>query len=79
MADFSHRENERLSRRQVAERLVDLAYVLTTGGALDVSIRGEPASVAVPDHLTFARASGSEGDLVRVGLELSWSSGAERR
>jgi amphi-Trp domain-containing protein len=76
MTDFKHQENVRLSRRQAAERLVDLAYMLTTGGPLEVSAEGEIVRVAVPEQMVFERESRSEGDCVTLGLELRWSSGA---
>ena len=56
--------------------MVDLAYMLTTGGPLEVSAEGEIVRVAVPEQLVFERESRSEGDCVKLDLELRWSSGA---
>ena len=66
-----------VSRRQAAERLVDLAYMLTTGRPLEVSREGETVRVAVPEQLVFERQSRSEGDRVELDLGLRWSSGAQ--
>ena len=66
-----------MSRRQAAERLVDLAYMLTTGRPLEVSQEGEIVRVAVPEELVFERQSRSEGDRVELDLGLRWSSAAE--
>ena len=76
VADFK-KETVRVSRRQAAERLVDLAYMLTTGGPLELSVDGETVLVAVPEQLEFERASRSEGDCVELDLGLRWSSAAE--
>jgi hypothetical protein len=62
---FNLTESRRLSRRQAAERLVDLAYTLTAGHPLEVRADGETMRVAVP-----------EDGLVELDLELSWSSRA---
>ena len=37
MRDVQRNEKEHVSRRQAAERLVDLAYALTTGGEMGLS------------------------------------------
>ena len=74
MTDFSLTETARVSRQQAAERLVDLAYMLTTG-PLELSVDGKKVRVPVPERLVFGRESKSEGDCVELDLELSWSSG----
>jgi amphi-Trp domain-containing protein len=76
MTDFKHSEKARVSRQQAAERLVDLAYMLTTGRALELSVDGEKVRVPIPERLVFERESKSEGDHVELDVELSWSSGA---
>lgn len=77
MIDFTHSEKVRVSRRQAAETLVDLAYMLTTGRPLELRVDGQTVRVAVPEQLMLERESRSEGDCVELELELSWSSGAE--
>ena len=76
MTDFKHEEKTRVSRKEAAERLVDLAYLLTSGRPLELRVDGENVRVAVPERLVFERASKSEGDCITLDLELSWSSGA---
>lgn len=72
MTEFK-KEEVRLSRRQAAERLVDLAYSLTTGRALEVDVEGEMVRVPIPDQVVLERESRSQGDCV----ELRWSFASE--
>jgi amphi-Trp domain-containing protein len=72
MTEFEHSDGERLSRRQAAERLVDLAYGLTTGGAVELDVDGERLSVPVPDDVTLEAESESRGQRVKLELRLSW-------
>ena len=74
MGDFKHKEAERLSRQQAAERLIDIAYALTAGGPLELSAAGRRVTVPVPNELQLERELKSKGDQVELGLELSWSS-----
>jgi amphi-Trp domain-containing protein len=76
MTDFSCQEKARMSRQQVAERLVDLAYTLTAGRPLELKVDGESVRVPIPEQLVFERGSKSRGGSVELELELSWSSGA---
>jgi amphi-Trp domain-containing protein len=78
VTDFKHEEKTRVSRKEAAERLVDLAYMLTTGRPLELTVDGERVRVPVPERLVFERGSKSEGDCVKLDLELSWSSGAPK-
>ena len=74
MGDFKHKEAERLSRQQVAERLIDIAYALTAGGPLELSAAGRRVTVPVPNELQLERELKSKGDQVELELGLSWSS-----
>ena len=71
MSDSKHKEHEQLSRRQAAERLIDIAYALTTGGRMKLDGDGEVELPAV-DRITLTRASRSRGGRVELGIELSW-------
>jgi amphi-Trp domain-containing protein len=73
MSDFNHKEAERLSRQQAAERLVDIAYALTAGGPLELSAAGQRVTVPVPNELQLERELKSKGDQVELELGLSWS------
>ena len=73
MNDFKHTEEERLSRQQAAERLIDIAYALTAGGPIELSAAGRRITVPVPAELRLERALTSKGDQVELELELSWS------
>ena len=73
MGDFEHKEAERVSRQQAAERLVDIAYALTAGGPLELSGAGRRVTVAVANELGLERELKSNGDQVQLGFELSWS------
>jgi amphi-Trp domain-containing protein len=73
MSDFTHTEEARLSRQQAAERLIDIAYELTAGGRLE--LRGADGQISVPvaNELRLERALKSNGDQVKLELELTWS------
>ena len=62
MTEF--KQDERVSRQQAAERLIDIAYALTAGGPLDLIAAGRRITVPVER---------SNGDRVELNLELSWS------
>jgi amphi-Trp domain-containing protein len=67
-----YRDEERLSRREAAERLTDIAYALTAGG-IEMRIDGHPIKFPVGDDVVLKRESRSHGARNRVALELSWS------
>jgi amphi-Trp domain-containing protein len=73
MSDFNNQDGEHLSRRQVAERLVDIAYALTAGGPLELNIDGRRITVPVAAELRLGRELRSEGDSVALALELTWT------
>ena len=74
MSDFKHDDEERLSRRQAAERLVDIAYALTAGGPLELNAAGRRITVPVANELRLGRELRvSEGDRVELELELTWA------
>jgi amphi-Trp domain-containing protein len=72
MMEFKHSDGERVSRRQAAERLVDLAYGLTTGGVVELYVDGERLSVPVADDVMLESESESRGQRVKLELRLSW-------
>jgi sugar phosphate isomerase/epimerase len=65
---------ERIPRQRAAERLVDIAYALTAGDALELRHEGEHVRVAVADEVLMIRRRTSTGDRIEVVIELSWSS-----
>ena len=71
MTDFNH--EERLSRQQAAERLVDIAYALTAGMTLELRLDGKQVRVPVTDEVLLKRTSTSDGERVEVEVELRWS------
>jgi amphi-Trp domain-containing protein len=73
VGDFKHKEAERLSRQQAAERLIDIAYALTAGGPLELGAAGRRVTVPVASELQLERELKSKGDRVALELELSWS------
>ena len=70
MTGFKH--EERVSRRQAAERLADIAYALTAGGTLELRGAGEELRVRVVDEVLLTWKGKAIGDQVLVELELSW-------
>ena len=73
MNEFKHKEEERLSRQQAAERLIDIAYALTAGGPLEFSAAGRRITVPVANELRLRRELKSNGDQLELELELTWS------
>jgi amphi-Trp domain-containing protein len=74
MGDFTHKEDEqRLSRQEVAERLIDIAYALTAGGPLELGAAGRRVTVPVANELHLERELKSTGERFALELELSWS------
>ncbi len=71
MTEF--RQDERLSRQQAAERLIDIAYALTAGGPLELIAAGRRVTVPVDKELRLERWLRSNGDRIELELELSWS------
>jgi len=74
MSDF--KQEERLSRHQAAERLIDSAYTLTGGQPLELTAAGRRVTVPVGNELLLERELKSRGDRVTLELELSWSAAA---
>jgi amphi-Trp domain-containing protein len=66
-------DEERLSRREAAERLTDIAYGLTSGGPIELRIDGRSVKLPVGDDLVLKRESTSDEGRTRLQLELSWS------
>jgi amphi-Trp domain-containing protein len=71
------KQDERLSRQQAAERLIDIAYALTAGGPLELIAAGRRIAVPVGKDLRLERCLRSSGDRVELGLELSWPAAGE--
>ena len=71
MGDYS--DEERLSRREAAERLTDIAYGLTSDGPIEMRIDRHSVKLAVGDDLVLKRKSMSKQGRTRLELELSWS------
>jgi amphi-Trp domain-containing protein len=71
MGDYS--DEERLSRREAAERLTDIAYGLTSDGPIEMRIEGHTVRLPVGDELVLKRTSMSNEGRTRLELELSWS------
>ena len=66
-------DEERLSRREAAERLTDIAYGLTSGGPIELRIDGRSVKLPLGDDLVLKRESTSDEGRTRLELELSWS------
>ena len=72
MSDLERRHTEHVSRQKAAERLADLAYALTTGGSLELSVDGERLSVPLADDLLLERDLKADADGVALEVSLSW-------
>jgi amphi-Trp domain-containing protein len=71
VTDF--RSDEQVSRQRAAEQLVDIAYALTVGGALELRAHGTEVKLPTPDRVILKRESRSDGDRVEVEVVLTWS------
>jgi hypothetical protein len=69
MSDFKHKQTERLSRQQAAERLIDIAYALTAGGPLELSTAGRRIRVPVANEVRLSASSSREA----IRSRSSWS------
>jgi amphi-Trp domain-containing protein len=66
-------DRDRVSPRQAAERLTDLAYALAAGGPLELSSGGERLRLALGDELRMRHDVSADGERVQLALRLSWS------
>jgi amphi-Trp domain-containing protein len=73
MSHFKRKESESVSRQQAAERLTDLAYALTAGPPLALTLDGRRITVPLPDELFLKGEMRSADDGVELELELTWS------
>ena len=73
MNDFKRKDEERVSRQQAADRLADVAYALTSGVPLELTVNGERVSIPIADELRLERDIKAKGDRVELEFELSWS------
>jgi hypothetical protein len=73
MRDAKRTDGDSVSPRQAAERLTDLAYGLTAGGPLELTVNHERRSVPLGDELRLHRALTVDGERVHLDLRLSWS------
>lgn len=65
-------DEERVSRREAAERLTDIAYGLTSGGPIELRTGGRSLKLPVGDDLVLERESTSNQGRTRLELKLSW-------
>jgi amphi-Trp domain-containing protein len=73
MPDLEQKDKGHVSRRQAAELLTDIAFALTTGGPLELTIDGRRVIVPVSEELELERDLKSKGDRFELELELHWS------
>jgi hypothetical protein len=75
MTEFAY--EERVTREQAALRLVDIAYALTAGDALELRHHGTQVKVPVADEVVLLRrTTSSDDDRIEVDVLLSWSTPA---
>ena len=73
MSELKYRQEERVSRQQAAERLIDIAYALTAGGSFELGAAGRGIKVPLANELVMERELKSNGDQVALEIDLSWS------
>lgn len=74
MSNFNHQKQERTSRHHAADRLVDIAYMLTAGGPLELSVDGRRIQVPVGTELHLEQGLTAEADRVELQVTLTWVS-----
>lgn len=72
-AVIEFRHEEHLSCEQAAERLADIAFALTVGRSLDLSVEGMRVDLPVADEVRLKRESKANDGRVQVEVVLSWS------
>jgi amphi-Trp domain-containing protein len=77
MGDFERTHTERVSRQQAAERLTDLAYALTAGGSVQLSLGGRRVTVLIAEEVCLQRGARVDGEHVGVELRVSWSTAGD--
>jgi hypothetical protein len=73
MRDLKRTDRDRVSPRQAAERLTDIAYALAAGGPLELIVDHERLSVPLGDVLRMRRDLSTDGERVDFEQRLSWS------
>ena len=75
MQSFERTDTIFVSPQQAAERLTDIAYALIAGGPLQLTVDSERVTVPLRDDVQIRRDLRSDGDRVRLELQLTWSAG----
>jgi hypothetical protein len=79
MTSFKRTDTDRVSPRQAAERLTDIAYALTVGGPLQLTVGHERVTVPLGHELRMQRGLSASGDCVELELQLSWPASPSAR
>ena len=56
--------------------MTDIAYALVAGGPLQLTVGSERVTVPLLDDVQIRRDLRTDGDRVRLELQLTWSAGA---
>jgi amphi-Trp domain-containing protein len=75
VSDFNDRQGRGLSPQQAAERLIDIAYAVSTGGKLRLDDDHE-VDLPVAGQVTLERQSTSGAGRTNLAIKLSWSKGS---
>ena len=75
MHSFERTDTTFVSPQQTAERLTDIAFALIAGGPLQLTVDRERVTVPLRDDVQMRRDLRSDGNRVRLELELSWPAG----
>jgi amphi-Trp domain-containing protein len=71
MGDLERKDKERTSRQKAAEHLIDLAYALTAGGSLQLTVGGGRVTVPLADELRLERGVKAKGNHVELEVPAS--------
>ena len=72
MSDFNKQTQEQLSRRDAAERLIDIAYMLTAGGPLELSIGGRRIKIPMGSEMRLEQELKANDDRIQLAVTVTW-------
>ena len=72
MSNFNKQAQQRLSRQDAAERLIDMAYMLTAGGALELTIEGRRIKVPMGSELRLEHELKTDEDRIELEVTVTW-------
>ena len=73
MPNVEFKRKSRLSRREVAERLIALGNALAAGSEVELSSGGDTLKIGVAGQLDFELEIEIDGDRTELEIEIKWT------